>query len=201
MVRKLLLATRNQNKKIELQQMLNNLDIIVLTFEDINGLPEVEEDGYTFEENAVKKSQVITSASGIVTLADDSGLVVDALDGQPGVYSARFAGEDADDEKNNDKLLRLMEDIPEAKRTARFICVIAVSDLKGRTEIVKGRCEGKIAYKPSGTNGFGYDPLFIPRGFDKTFAELSSYAKNSISHRGRALQQVQPVIKKVFQNY
>jgi len=198
MSQEILLATRNQNKKEELQQMLNDLDIRVLTLEDIDSLPEVEEDGQSFEENAVKKSVVIASSSGLVCLADDSGLVVDALDGQPGIYSARFAGDDADDQKNNKKLLKLMCDIPEERRTARFICAIAISDSKGNIEIVKGSCEGRIAFEPFGKDGFGYDPLFIPRGFSKTFAELNPEEKNRISHRGRALQQARPLIKKFF---
>lgn len=195
---KLLLATRNQHKKTELQQILNDLNIAVLTFQDINDLPEIEEDGETFEENARKKSRVTAFATGLVTLADDSGLMVDFLDGQPGIYSARFAGREANDQMNNEKLLELMKNVPESKRTARFICVIAVSDYKGNTELVKGSCEGKIALRPSGNGGFGYDPLFIPDGFKETFAELQPDIKNRISHRGKALAQVKPIIAKYF---
>ncbi|HEX3011765.1 MAG TPA: XTP/dITP diphosphatase, partial [Syntrophomonadaceae bacterium] len=170
----------------------------IVTLDDIEPLPEVEEDGVTFEANAIKKASINASLSGLVTLADDSGLVVDALDGKPGVYSARFAGEHANDEKNNQKLLALLNNIPEEQRTARFKCVIAICAPGGKTATVEGSCEGKIAIKPSGQQGFGYDPLFIPEGWEKSFAMLSGEEKNRISHRGKALQKALPIIADFF---
>lgn len=198
MINKLLLATRNNHKKQELQELLRDLKIQIITLDDIEPLPEVEEDGETFTENAIKKATVNASLSGLVTLADDSGLAVDALDGKPGVYSARFAGEDATDERNNQKLLRLLKNVEEVRRTARFKCVIAICTPEGKTAAVEGSCEGRIAMEPSGHAGFGYDPLFIPQGEDKSFAMLSAEEKNRISHRGKALQKALPVIADFF---
>jgi len=191
----LLLATHNQNKKSELKQLLKDMNIDILTRDEIEELPEIVEDGQSFAENAVKKARQSALLSFYTCLADDSGLVVDALDGRPGVYSARFAGEEADDGKNNEKLLQMMQEIPDEQRTARFICVIAISSPAGEVQTVKGICEGRIARKPSGDGGFGYDSLFIPEGYDQSFAELSAEIKNSISHRGRALQKCQPLIE------
>jgi XTP/dITP diphosphohydrolase len=195
---KLLLATGNNHKRQELQELLSGLKIQIVTLDDIEPLPEVEEDGFTFEENAIKKASVNASLSGLITLADDSGLAVDELDGKPGVYSARFAGVDANDEKNNQKLLALLNDVPEEQRTARFKCVIAICSPEGKTATVEGSCEGRIAMKPSGHQGFGYDPLFIPQGWKKSFAMLSAEEKNLISHRGKALQKALPVIAEFF---
>lgn len=198
MIGKLLLATRNHKKKRELQDILRDLDIELITLEDIDELPEVEEDGHTFEQNAFKKAKTTAILSGYITLADDSGLEVDALDGRPGVYSARFAGADATDEKNNHKLLNLLKDVEESSRTARFKCVIAIYSPQGKTAMVEGSCEGQIALKPSGQGGFGYDPLFIPHGFSQSFAELSPEEKHRISHRGKALQKAKPLIEDFF---
>ncbi len=192
----LLLATRNRKKKMELQQLLQNQSIKILTLDDIDEIPEIIEDGLSFAENAIKKALETAALSGYTCLADDSGLVVDALKGRPGVFSARFAGEDADDAKNNEKLLDMMRSFKEGQRTARFMCVIAISSPGGEVETASGVCEGRIALIPSGTGGFGYDPLFVPRGYDQTFAELSPQIKNSISHRGRALEKCKPLLKK-----
>lgn len=198
MARKLLLATRNQKKKQELQQILNDLDVQIITLDELPALPEVVEDGATFAQNAIKKAVQTAAASGLPCLADDSGLVVDALKGQPGIYSARFAGEAADDLQNNRKLLKLMADVEAEKRTTRFVCVIALSDVTGKVKTAEGSCEGKIAFEPSGSGGFGYDPLFIPDGFNCTFAELSAEQKNLISHRGKALEKARPLIIELF---
>ncbi len=198
MARKLLLATRNQKKKKELQQILNDLDIQIITLDEVPALPEVIEDGETFSQNAIKKAVETAVASGLPCLADDSGLVVDALNGQPGIYSARFAGEAADDLQNNQKLLKLMADVEPEKRTARFVCVIALSDAAGKVKTVEGSCEGNIAFEPSGSGGFGYDPLFVPDAFTCTFAELSPEQKNRISHRGKALEKARPLILELF---
>lgn len=193
-MKKLLVATRNKGKLKELEELLSPLGIEVLSLADVPPIPEIEEDGDSFTANAIKKAQETSRLTGYVCLADDSGLVVDALGGQPGIYSARFAGENASDEENNDKLLKLMKDIEERDRTARFVCVIAVADTNGKTATVEGICEGRIGFTPQGENGFGYDPLFIPEGFDKSFAQLSSKEKQNISHRGQALRKAIPVI-------
>ncbi len=196
----LLLATRNPKKKLELQQLLQDHNIDILTLDDIEGIPEIVEDGLSFAENAIKKAQETAALSGHTCLADDSGLVVDALEGKPGVFSARFAGEDSNDQKNNEKLLDMMQNVEENQRTARFICVIAVSSPVGEVQTVSGVCEGRIAFRPNGTGGFGYDPLFIPQGYDQSFGELSAQIKNSISHRARALQKCKPLLKQFLES-
>ncbi len=198
MTQNLLIATRNNKKKKELQSILSTWDVKLLTLDDFEGMPEIEEDGTTFVENAIKKARVIAQLSGCITLADDSGLVVDALGGAPGVYSARFAGLDADDSDNNRKLLDMMKGIAQEQRTARFICVIAVAAPDGLVRTVQGVCEGRIETFGRGEGGFGYDPLFIPEGFQKTFAELGDDEKNRISHRGRALQEAQYLLQIVL---
>ena len=156
---------------------------------DYPDVPDVMEDGKIFEANAIKKAVSLAEATGLWALADDSGLEVDALNGAPGIYSARYAGEPVSYPANNRKLLRELEKTP--NRRARFCCVIALSSPDGKTKTVEGRCEGVIAREERGRQGFGYDPLFIPDGFSKTFAEMDSDAKNAISHRGRALKKAQ----------
>lgn len=194
----LLLATRNKHKTIEIRQILQGLPFQILNLDDVGDFQEVVEDGRTFEENAVKKAMTIARASGIISMADDSGLVVDCLNGQPGVYSARFAGEEASDQDNNTKLLGLMEGIALSDRRARFVCCIAICTPEGQCHTVEGRCEGHIALEASGTGGFGYDPLFIPDGHPASFAELSSEEKNALSHRGQALQRVRVLLDELF---
>ena len=194
---KLLLASRNQHKIEELQQMLVGLNIEVISLDDVADMPVIEEDGKTFNENASKKARLTAMHTGLLCLADDSGLVVDALGGQPGVYSARFAGEDANDQKNNHKLLQMLRGLEDEKRQARFICVIAISDPQGNVQTVEGTCEGRIDYEERGTGGFGYDPLFIPEGYSQTFAELPREEKNRISHRGQALLKARSILEKV----
>ncbi|MGE5403965.1 MAG: XTP/dITP diphosphatase [Candidatus Saccharibacteria bacterium] len=194
---KLILATRNQKKKRELQEIIADLDLEVLSLDEFPDIPEVEEDGETFAENARKKALEVAQHSGLFALADDSGLEVDAIYGQPGVYSARFAGEPSDDKRNNRKLLDLLRDIPDDKRTARFKCVVAIAAPDGRVATAEGACEGHIGHEPVGDGGFGYDPLFIPKGFDETFAQLGAEVKHSISHRGRALAQARGIISRI----
>jgi XTP/dITP diphosphohydrolase len=186
---RLLMATRNKGKILELQKNLEKLDIELLSLEDIKDIPVLEEKGTTFLENAVSKARTAGKASGLITLADDSGLAVDALDGKPGVYSARFAGEHADDQENNMKLLQMMKGISYENRTARFICVIAVALPDGKLFSVEGKCEGIILEEMRGSDGFGYDPLFYIPDMGKTFAELTLKEKNHISHRGVALKK------------
>ena len=198
MTQNLLIATRNNKKKKELQSILSTWDVKLLTLDDFEGMPEIEEDGTTFVENAIKKARIIAQLSNCITLADDSGLMVDALGGAPGVYSARFAGLDADDSDNNRKLLNMMKGIAQEQRTARFICVIAVAAPDGLVKTVQGVCEGRIETSGRGEGGFGYDPLFIPEGFQKTFAELGDDEKNRISHRGRALQEAKYLLQVVL---
>lgn len=195
----LLLGTRNQGKKKEMQEILEDLPIKIITLEDIEKLPDIVEDGTSFVENAAKKARQTAALSGYICLADDSGLEVDALDGKPGIYSARFAGEDADDHRNNEKLLQMLQDIELEKRTARFVCAIAISDPAGNIRSVTGECIGHIALEPQGTSGFGYDPLFVPRDSEKSFAQLARGEKNAISHRANALKKARTMIGEFFE--
>ncbi len=185
---KLLVATRNRHKLEEIRQIFALPGLDLLAADEVPGLPEdVVEDAETFEGNALKKARELCVASGLWTLADDSGLEVVALGNAPGVYSARYAGEPCSYPANNAKLLREMADV--ADRRARFRCVIALCAPDGREWTVEGRCPGRIIGESRGANGFGYDPLFVPDGYSQTFAELDGATKNSISHRGLALRQ------------
>lgn len=186
MISKLVIATRNLNKMKEIAEILDGAKVQLLSLSGFADIPEVIEDGNTFEENARKKASKIFEATGIPSLADDSGLEVDFLNGQPGVFSSRFAGEKATDDINNQKLLKLLESVPETQRTARFRCVMVYTD-GVRETVIEGTCEGIILTAPRGKNGFGYDPLFYVPEFKKSFAELEMAVKNKISHRGRAL--------------
>lgn len=198
MARDLLIATRNCKKKAELQEILADWEVNLVSLDELEGMPEVDEDGTTFAANALKKARTMAEISGLTTLADDSGLMVDALGGAPGIFSARFAGPGCSDADNNAKLLSLLREVPEAERTARFVCVIAVAIPGGKAETVQGICEGRIIASPRGQKGFGYDPLFIPAGFTSTFAELGEETKNQISHRGRALQAAKPLLRRLL---
>ena len=191
---KLFIATSNMNKVKEMREMLSDLDVEILSKEDVGELPEVEEDRGTFAGNALKKAKVMQQEVNLPTIADDSGLSVEALNGNPGVYSARFAGEDATDQENNRKLLGLLSGLEDNRRRAHFVCVMAFIDEDGNEEIVEGKCHGEIGFEPRGSNGFGYDPLFIPDGYKKTFAQLESEVKNKISHRARALEKMKKVL-------
>ena len=191
---KLVLATKNEGKVREMTKLLAGQDIEVLSLADFPAIEEIVEDGETFRENAVIKATEVCMQTGLTTLADDSGLEVDCLDGLPGVYSARFAGEDKDDSANNKKLLELLDGIPEEKRTARFKCVIAVADTDCFVYIAEGTCAGIIAQEQRGDGGFGYDPLFYLPEQGKTFAELDLETKNKISHRARALEVVLDIL-------
>ena len=184
---KLLVATTNRHKLNEIRAIFSLPTIELCPADDFPDLPEVVEDGDTFEANAVKKATVTANAAGVWAMADDSGLEVDALGGAPGVQSARYAGEPVSYEANNRKLLAALGERPD--RQARFRCVIALSDPSGRVRTVAGSCEGTIARALRGDSGFGYDPLFVPDGYEQTFAELDADAKNAISHRGIALRR------------
>ena len=185
---KLLVATRNRHKLKEIMQIFKMDNLKLLAADDLEGLPEdVVEDAETFEGNALKKARTLCDASGLWTMADDSGLEVDALNLAPGIYSARYAGEDCNHAANNAKLLCELEGIKD--RVARFRCVIALCSPDGRDWTVSGSCEGSILLSQRGTNGFGYDPLFIPDNYQQSFAELDGSVKNKISHRGNALKK------------
>jgi XTP/dITP diphosphohydrolase len=190
-MKEIIIATRNQGKAEEFASFFGLYGIQVKTLLDLDkNLPDVEETGTTFEENAKIKASEIAALLKQPVLADDSGLVVDALNGAPGIYSARYAGEEKNDEKNNIKLLEKLQGVPMNKRTARFVCVLAISVPGEDIEYFKGYCEGTIARQAKGNNGFGYDPLFIPEGYSKTMAELTADEKNSISHRNQAFQSL-----------
>ena len=189
---KLVLATRNQGKVKELTEMLRleataEQQIEVISLESYPDAPEVIEDGKTYTENAAKKASVIAEYTSLLTLADDAGLEVDALNGAPGVNSKRWAGEDATDAIRIEKLLQRLEGVTD--RRARFVAAIAVVRPDSAPETVLGVCEGHIRHAPIGESGFGYDPVFVPDGYDQTFAELGEEIKNQISHRAKALEQ------------
>ena len=197
----LVIATKNKKKLAEIKELLADLDFNVLSIEDFPNIPDVIEDGNTFEENAKKKAVQIAEATKGLTLADDSGLEIDYLNGQPGVYSARFAGENATDTDRNNKVLSLMKDVPAEKRKARFRCAVAIANSNVYLRIVSGKCEGEIAFEPKGNHGFGYDPIFIVPEYGKTFAELGTEKKNQISHRALALKKAKELLKTVISNY
>lgn len=188
---KIIVATRNAGKVNEFKEMLGRLGYDVESLLDYETAPETDETGSTFEENAELKSREAAAYFGHAVLSDDSGLEVDALDGAPGVYSARFAGEDKSDEANNTLLLEKLTDVPAEKRTARFVCALSLAKPSGETLTVRGTMEGVIGFERKGTNGFGYDPLFIIPSLNQTAAELTKSEKASISHRGQALRKLE----------
>lgn len=189
-------ASSNAHKIKEIQAILNKFDMKVIS-RDEAGVPdfEIEEDGQTFEENSYKKAYEIMKVTGRTTIADDSGLMVDYLGGAPGVYSARFAGEECDDKKNNEKLLKLLKNQVGDDRKAKFVSVITLIFPDGETITARGECSGRIIGAEAGENGFGYDPLFVPDGYCKTFAQLSEDEKNAISHRAKALEKLEKLLK------
>ena len=197
---KLLIATNNPGKVREYEELLETLPAAVeITYPAQQGLAlEVEESGETFEENARLKALAFAQASGLLTLADDSGLEVDALDGAPGVRSARYAGPDANDVDRYRKLLGALAGVPADRRSARFRCVVALAQPDGTIHTADGTCEGEIGHEPRGTHGFGYDPVFVVDGYgDRTMAELAAEIKNRISHRGRALAAIRPRLEQL----
>ncbi len=191
----MVLATRNRGKVSEFRTLLQGPDVEISCLNDFGPLPVVEEDGRTFEENALKKARFAARILGFPSIADDSGLVVNALDGMPGIHSARYAGQSAGDKENNLRLLRALEGVKD--RSAFFMCVIAIAVPSGPALIYEGRCDGFITEKPAGNQGFGYDPLFYYPPLKKTFAEMSIAEKNCISHRGRALAEVKSELGKI----
>jgi XTP/dITP diphosphohydrolase len=185
----ILIATQNKGKVKEIRDLVKGLPVEFLSLEDVNDPPEIVEDGETFRENALKKARGTAQATGLVTLADDSGLCVDALDGRPGVLSARYAGENSSDRDKYLSILDEMTEVPEDRRSARFVCVIALVWPGGHEELFEGVCEGKITDKPHGSAGFGYDPIFYSEEIGATFGEIDRRKKNQVSHRARALNQ------------
>jgi XTP/dITP diphosphohydrolase len=194
--RPLVLATRNQGKILEFNELLRGFHIVIKSLRDFGPIPGVEEDGTTFEENAYKKAHFTAKVLGFPALADDSGLVVEALGGAPGVRSARYAGEGASDEANNRKVFEAMQGKP--NRKASFECVIAIALPRGPALIYEGRCEGEIATHPAGSQGFGYDPVFYYPPLQRTFAQLSREEKNRVSHRGKAMAELREEFDKVL---
>lgn len=190
-------ATQNRHKIKEIEAITSEFGMSIIS-RDEAGVPNVEviEDGQTFEENSYKKAYEIMKLCGSITIADDSGLEVDCLDGAPGIYSARFAGTDGDDEANNRKLVELIKDVPYEKRTGRFVSVITMVFPDGDTIVARGEVEGHIVLEKQGDNGFGYDPLFIPVGYDRTFGEIDPDIKNRISHRANALKILRKKLQK-----
>ncbi len=196
LLQEVVIATRNPGKLREIQAILSPFSLKILSLMDFPGIPEVLEDGATFAENAGKKAMTIARSTGRLSIADDSGLAVVALQGRPGVFSSRYAGENATDQQRCQKLLEEMAEIPQGQREAAFLCVIAVALPSGKMQMVQGECRGSIAFAPRGKHGFGYDPIFCVPEFGKTMAELEPEVKNRISHRARALEQLKLILPK-----
>ena len=191
---RVVVATRNRGKLAEIRELLSRLDVTVEALDHYSDAPDPEETGATFRENAVIKAVAAASFTGEVAVADDSGLVVDALGGAPGVMSARYGGNGASDQEKYEKLLAQMAGVPDAERTARFVCVVAVASPDGSISSADGVVEGTIACAPRGTGGFGYDPVFLIPELGMTFGELPPATKNAMSHRARALAGAEPLI-------
>jgi len=190
----LLVATKNRKKLQEIKEIIKDLDLRITSIADYPASPRIIENGRSFEDNAIKKAVKIARATGKLTLGEDSGLCVDALGGAPGIYSSRFSGKDKSDLKNNLKLLRLLKDLPLAKRKARYVCSVALADKSGLIGTREGSCAGLIGFQMKGKSGFGYDPLFIIPKHKKTFAQLGTSIKHKMSHRYRALVKIKPLL-------
>jgi len=196
----IIIATSNSHKLKEIKSILLDFPIEIKSMDEIGlGGLEIVEDGSTFEENAIIKAKTVMDKTGLPCIADDSGLEVDAINKAPGIYSARFAGEKATDEKNNEKLLDLLGDIPEKDRTARFVCAIALVFPEGNNIVTRGTCEGIIGFTQKGKGGFGYDPLFIVPSLNMTFGEIDPNVKNKISHRANALEKLKESLREYYQ--
>lgn len=193
---KIIFATKNKGKIKEINAIMSDMNVEVISMEEAGINVDVVEDGTTFQENAIKKAREIMEISGLITMADDSGLEIDYLDKAPGVYSARYMGEDTPYDIKNSKILDIMKDVPEEKRTARFVSVIATAIPEGKIITTKGTIEGIIGYEIKGENGFGYDPIFFVPEYGMTTAEMAPEQKNSISHRGKALRLMKDELKK-----
>jgi XTP/dITP diphosphohydrolase len=194
-MKKLIVATKNKKKLEEIKEILGDLQFEITSLADYPDAPDIIEDGATFADNAAKKALTIAAFTGQLTMGEDSGLCVDALDGDPGVFSARFAGKAKNDEANNRKLLRLLAAKKASKdRKARYVCAVAVAGPEGLIGTVEGACSGYIGFEPRGDFGFGYDPLFVIPRYKKTFAQLGALIKHSMSHRFRALKKARVLL-------
>ncbi len=193
---KIIIATRNQGKLREIRDILKDISSEFFSLSDFHDVPEIEEDGYSYTENALKKAGVVSSITGLPAIAEDSGLEVEALSGMPGIFSARYAGFNATDDDRIKKLLKEMEDIPEDRRRARYVCSAVLATPDGERFISEGTVEGRIALAPRGSGGFGYDPIFYLPEYGKTMAELPLEIKNKISHRGKAIRGLRDRILK-----
>ena len=200
MIRELVLATRNRHKGEELGALLGDLGVRIRTMDEFPDVPDVIEDGNTCEANAIKKAKAVSKATGLLAVADDTGLEVDALGGRPGVYAARYAGEHASYEDNWRKLLQELSGVPHNRRTARFLTVAAMASPSGEVQVVTGQLQGVITEEPVGARGFGYDPVFFVPELGKTLAELSAEEKNRISHRAKAFAQVRKMLQNRIQS-
>jgi XTP/dITP diphosphohydrolase len=195
----LVVATKNRKKLKEIKEIWKGLKFRLSSLEDYPGSPRIVENGKTFKENAVKKAVTIARFTGKLSLGEDSGICINALGGKPGVYSARFCGKDKDDNKNNAKVLRLLDGVPAAKRGAHYSCAVALADRRGLIFVVEGTCYGRIGFAAKGTSGFGYDPLFVVTKYNKTFAELGEKIKHKMSHRFRALEKARRLVEKYIE--
>ena len=195
MIQELVLATRNRHKREELAVLLGDLGIRIRTLDEFPDAPDVVEDGATCEANAIKKAKAIARATGLPAVADDTGLEVDALEGRPGAYAARYAGEAATYEDNCRKLLRELAAVPQKQRTARFLTVAAIAMPAGKVQVTHGMLEGLITEAPKGDRGFGYDPVFLVPELGKTLAELTAEEKNRVSHRAKAFAKVREFLR------
>jgi len=197
-VKPIVVATRNNGKLFEFRDLLEDYPVCVMSLGDFPQIPDVEETGATFAENALIKARSVAKSTGLMAIGDDSGLLVDCLGGAPGVHSARFAGEPKSDMQNNEKLVRLLSIVPREQRRAKFCCVLAIVIPDGQEFLAEGTCEGIIDLEPRGNNGFGYDPLFYLPEFGLTMAELEPQLKNRISHRAQAFRAIKEVLEKLI---
>lgn len=198
---RIVLATGNKNKIREIKEKFSSIDKLdISSLEELNNIPEIDENASTFEGNALIKAKAICSFTGFPAMADDSGLVIDALNGEPGVYSARYGGANLSDIEKNRLVLSKMKDVPEGKRSARFICAIALAFPDGKTYTSHGVCQGRISKTPIGEKGFGYDPIFYIPESEKTMAQLAPEEKNRISHRGKAIDGIYKILIKILEN-
>lgn len=195
-MRRLIFATGNEHKMVEIREILGELPVEILSMKDVGIKADIVENGNTFEENALIKAKEVCKLAGEMVLADDSGLEIDYLNGEPGIYSARYMGEDTSYRIKNQNLIDRLEGVPDEKRTARFVCAIAAAFPDGRSFVVRGTIEGIIGYEERGTNGFGYDPIFYLPERGESTAEIPPEEKNSISHRGNALRKMKELLER-----
>ncbi len=193
-MQRIIFATTNENKMKEIREILSDFPVEILSLKEAGIQADIEENGSSFEENAAIKAETIEKMTGAIVLADDSGLEIDYLNGEPGIYSARYMGEDTSYHVKNANLIARLDGVPDEKRTARFVCCVAAAFPDRETAVVRGTIEGRIGYKEDGENGFGYDPIFYVPEYGCTTAAMPAETKNAISHRGKALQLIKPII-------